>query len=372
MSHRLAPWLLALGCACSDSEAPSRSETELHRSASSSQSAALSASAPRVAMLLTRPGASHTRLVLQPVGGHALAAPVASVSHLPDAESRGVLLPNGARVALVTDVRAGRDASFGAALFRLDVGGAATELVDSVVHATRPAVVDAEHVAVERGTAGPEPSAAQIAQGELRADALWLDLVNVSTGATRTVHQFVGYTTHLCGVLERELLVYRVRFGHADLVAIDVDHGSVRALVDSIPGMARDFSVDASTRSLVYANHDDGGWFVERLGLDSGVRSRLATGVTMQALPSVWLDGGVLLNDGRGAVTTGGGLPLSRPLGDGFDQVRAWSPDGALAALLHHVPGAFSRPFAVDVNENRVLPVAVSPGHRVDVVGVLP
>jgi hypothetical protein len=264
-----------------------------------------------------------------------------------------------------------REPSFGAWLLAIQPGLDPVVLAKGCYHASRPLVLPSGRVLVQRGDSGPELDPALAENGELRTDALRIDEVDPVSGTARTVHQFAGYIAHIAGSLDGEVFLYRVAHQSADLVAVHIASGAVRVLASPIPAQARDFTVDPSSRSLVYANRDDVGWLVERLALDSGARQPVARAGGMWVTPGVWPSGGVLLNDGRGAVVQAGRGP-SRPLGPGFDELRAVSPDGRHVALLHRVPSGFSLPFVTSSDGGQVLRVPAPPDSRLEIAGFLP
>lgn len=307
--------------------------------------------------------------MLQPAGATIPASPVARVTHLADGEVRGALLPGGQALLAVADMERDGDGSFGAWLIRLAPGATPQKLLDRCVHASRPLVLPDGRVLVQRGVAGPPPDA--IATGELRTDALHVDLFDPESNSTRTVHSWTGYTTFLAGALSDEVFLYRVAHGHADLVAVNVETTAVRVLAAKIPAFARDFSVDANARRLVYTNRDSDGWLIEQLEIDTGTRSLIERVAGMWATPHVWPSGGVLVNDGSGAVVHGG-RGVDRPFGAGFDVVSGVADDGSWAVLSHQRPGALPQPFALELASGKLFPVAVGDGLRAQVAGVLP
>lgn len=357
--------LCALG-ACEDDGSRQQPERSHGQALSPSQ-----APAPRVALLSTRPGASESSLHFARPGESGAPDAVATFTHVPDAEVRGALLPGAQRVLVVADMERRREPSFGAWLLAVEPGREPAVLAKGCYHASRPWVLPSGRVLVQRGESGAEPYAAQAKNGELRTDSLRVDEIDAESGAARTLHDFQGYITHIAGLFDDEVLLYRVRHQLADLVAVNVESGAVRVIVAKLEAHARDFSVDRASRSLVLANRDDAGWLVERVALDSGARTEVARAAGMWVTPGVWPGGGVLLNDGRGAVTTSGRGP-SRPLGPGFDEVRGFSADGRWVVLLHRIPSDFSQPFVTDAEGGNVQRVPAPSGTRVDVVGVLP
>ena len=333
--------------------------------------AATAAPLPQLVLLATAPGSTESSLLRTRPGSPLAPQVVARLPHAPDGEARGALLPGGERAVVVADMERRRDPSFGAWLFSMGSGGEPRVLAEGCVHATRPWVLPSGRVLVQRGTPGPELDPAASPSGALRTDALRIDEIDPEGAPIRTVHAFSGYITHIAGVLDGEVFVYRVSQQGADLIAVGIDSGSVRVLAQPIVAQARDFSVDVASRSLVYANLAASGWGVERVSIDSAKRESIASADGMGVTPSVWPTGGVLVNDGRGAVTLGGRGPR-RPLGAGFDEVSAVSAGGKYVALTHRTPGDFAQVFVTDAEGAHATPVPAAPGHRLSVVGFLP
>lgn len=360
---RLASLGLSLVCAlvACEAESPTAGRAPTRAQALSPSEPA----PPRLALLSTRPGSSETSLHFALPGAPGAAPAAVRFAHAPDGEVRGALVPGTERVVVVADMERRRDPSFGAWLLTVEPGREPKVLAKGCYHASRPLLLPTGRVLVQRGAPGPELPSAQ------RVDSLSVDELDPETGALRQIHTFQGYITHLAGLFDGEVLLYRVAPEAADLVAVDVESGAVRVLLSPIPALARDFSVDRSARSLVYTNHDGSGWLVERLSLDSGARQELARAGGMWITPSVWPSGGVLINDGRGAVVLGGAGP-SRALGPGFDEVRSVSPDGLHVALLHRVPSSFAEAFVSSADGGRVTRVAAPAGARLEIAGFLP
>lgn len=329
------------------------------------------AALPRVALWATEPGASASTLHFSQPGAATEPPAIARIEHAPDGEVRGALLPSGGRAVVVADMERRRDPSFGAWLVLVDPGHDNRVLATGCAHASRPWVLPSGRVLVQRGVPGPEVAPANAQAGELRTDALSVDEIDPQSGALRPLHQYSGYITHIAGILEGEVLLYRVAHQLADLVAVNLDSGALRVLAQPIPAHARDFSVDQTSRSVVFANLDPTGWHVDRLFVASGQRQTVARAGGMWVTPSVWPNGSVLVNDGRGGVAIGGRGP-SRALGPGFDEVSSVSPDGRHVALLHRVPSGFARAFVTDVDGDAVLDVPAPPGRRLSVAGFLP
>ena len=334
--------------------------------------ASVAASGPTVALLLTRPGAGYTSLVLAGVGESVAPAPVARFDHAEAGVVKGAILPGTSVVLAVADTAATRDLSFASSLFRVEPHRPAERLVDGLVYASRPLVTAAGRVFVSRGTAGSEPAAPK---SEGREDALTIDEVDPTTGSARTVHSFTGYLAFLAGEHGREIVVYRVGAAGADLIGVDPDTGAARVIAPSMLPFARDFSVDPARGALVFQERDERDartWVVDRMDLATGARTRLATSSRMSLAPSVWPGGGVAYApDSRGGLTLMGRemKAIRAPTGDGVDQVQAASRDGVWVAALHTRPGELPVAFAIEASTGRSLALPSSAGARVAIAG---
>jgi hypothetical protein len=334
--------------------------------------ASVAASGPVVALLLTRPGAGYTSLLLARAGESAAPTPVARFDHEDGAAVKGAILPGTSVVLAVADTAATRDLSFASSLFRVEPHRPAERLCDGVVHASRPLVTAAGRVFVSRGVAGSEPAAAK---NEGREDALTIDEIDPATGGARPVHSFAGYLAFLAGEHGREILIYRVGAGGADLIGVDPDTGTTRVIAPSMLPFARDFSVDPARGAVVFQERDERDsrtWVIDRMDLATGARTRLAASSSMSLAPSVWPGGGVAYApDSRGGLTLIGRemKPIHAPAGDGVDQVQALSRDGAWVAALHTRPGELPVAFAIEAASGRTLALPNAAGARVAIAG---
>jgi hypothetical protein len=207
-----------------------------------------------------------------------------TVRHARGAVVRGDVL--GAGAVVVADEDGG---DYGAALWRVDARSARV-LARGVYHASRPLVSRDGRVYVERGTPGPWPTPDEAHAGHLRTDALTLDAIDPETGAARTLYGWSGYTLHLAGETEREIVVYRVSFEGADLTTVDRASGSARVVTTLAP-YARDFSV--SRDAVVMSNRDQDRWTIDRVSLASGARERLFEAQGYAPVPRVLASGAV-------------------------------------------------------------------------------
>jgi hypothetical protein len=203
---------------------------------------------------------------------------IARVPQSRQAVVRGDVLAGGRSVVIVADSE-GAPSDWNASLHRVDESGKIALLASGLYHASRPLASVDGAVYVERGANGAWPTREEAALGRLRMDPLHIDAIDPVTGAARTLYSWTGYTLHLAGELGPELIVYRVAFEGADLVAIDRASGKSRLVTALLP-FARDFSVDEKHGALVMSNrdeHDSHLWVIDRIDLATGVRTRLTS-----------------------------------------------------------------------------------------------
>jgi hypothetical protein len=252
----------------------------------------------------------------------------------------------------------------------VEAGKDAQQLVRGVGHARLPLASEDGLVYVERGASGAVPPPAHV-----REDAISIDAVDPSSGASRALYTWTGYALHLAGELGRELFVYRVGSTGTDLLALDRTTG-VSRLVTSLAPFARDFSIDSSRRAMVLSNrdpHDAHRWVVLRIDLASGAATELASAVDDAPSPFALLQGNVAYSaPGRNGLAfdgPAGAAPLA-PLGAGFDAVRAASAHGAWIALLHVPASGYDESVAVHLSTRRVVRL-VGRDERVEIAGFL-
>ena len=313
----------------------------------------LLAAAPEVALLSTAPGAEVTELRFQPLGATRLTAPVARLSHVANETVLGAVIPGTRRIVAIAVTEPRKDLSFASGLFLLEANTPSRLLCDRVVLGSRPLVTAEGRVFVQRGRAT-----------ESRIDALTIDEVDLRTGRTREVLAFTGFTTLLAGSLGRELLVYRVGPGRADLVAVHTDALGVRVLIPSMQPLARDFALAADSRSIFFTQGDSatGRWYLERLDLQTLALTRLAEGPTMALLPTPLPDGRVAFAPAQGAgLQDLAGSTVLESTGPGFERVRAFTQK-KIAVGLHEIPGDFPLPLGG---------FAAPARQRLDVAGVI-
>ncbi len=208
----------------------------------------------------------------------ALEAAIARVPQARDAVVRGDVLPGG-RSAVVAADSEGPSSDWRSSLYRVDDSGKIALLAIGLYHASRPLASTDGAIYVERGASGAWPSREEAANGRLRTDPLHIDAIDPLTGAARTLYTWTGYTLHLAGELAGELIVYRVAFEGADLVAIDRLSGKSRLVTTVLP-FAGDFSIDEQRAALVMSNrdeHDSHVWVIDRIDLATGARVRLTS-----------------------------------------------------------------------------------------------
>ena len=329
--------------------------------------------APKVALLVTKPGALHTSLYAAGPADTAPSAPLATFTHLAGATVRGAVIPGTTTLVATADTTESRDLSFNAGLYRVAPHTPPELLCDGVVHASRPLVTPDGRVLVSRGKPGPEPKSARLA--DMRVDTLTIDEVDPYTGMLRTVHTASGYLAFLAGSYGREVIVYRVFPGGADVVGVDIDTSEERTLVGSLPPFARDFSVDPTTGTLVYQGRhetDSHEWVIDRVDLVTLAHERLASSSSMNMVPFAVPGGSVAYSpEGRGGLTILG-EKAGNPFGEGADWVLAASDDGESLAGLHTVQGKLSVPFVIDVATGQGALLRAPDASRVAVAGFFP
>lgn len=271
------------------------------------------------------------------------------------------------RIAVVADDPRARG-DWGAALYRVTDHGA-TALLDRVGHARKPLVGDDGRIYVERGSTGPEPSAADGAAGHLREDPIEISAID-DAGTVQSVYSANAYALHLAGELDRELVVYRVRFGGADLVAIDRSTGRSR-LVTPLAPFARDFSIDRGRRSVVFSNRDGARvdrWITVRVDLATGQSTELHAEEGTAPAPFALGSGDVAFTAlGRGGLSFDRG-PSVEVLGPGFDAVQAESVDGAWLLVAHVPASGYDETVAFARADQRVLRLTTR-DERIDAIG---
>jgi hypothetical protein len=232
---------------------------------------------------------------------------LAEIPHAPGAVIRGDVLRSAKARAFVlaADEAGAVDRDWGSALWRVDASGV-RRIARGLYHASRPLASVDGRVYVERGAAGAWPTREEPHPGLLSRDAITNDAIDPDTGDARTVHAYRGYTAHLAGELGGEIVLYRVSFEGADLVAVERATGGAR-FVAQIPPFARDFSIDARRGGLVMAERDDGDphlWAVETVDLASGARTRLFSQRDEAPIPEILPSGAITWS--RRAATSGG------------------------------------------------------------------
>lgn len=336
------------------------------------------AQAPAVMMLSGPPGGDTTSLRLVTAGDATDPAPVATFRHLPGAVVRASAHPSGAALA-VADTQPGRDASFNASLFKLTPGKRAVVLADRVVHASRPHVTEDGRLFVSRGRPGTASPTA------MRLDKLTIDQVDPNTGTTTPLHQYVGQLLFMAGSASGELFVYRIDDQGADLVAIDVSSGAVRSIAPKVLPFARDFSVDAPNRKLIFQQRhvsDSRRWVVTRMDLDTGATESLFESASYAMVPYAWPGGSVAFNDqpklGLAVRDAAGTSTRAGSLGTGVDVVLdAWVPKagsaaGAYVAGLHQNPGSLPEAFVAKASTGEMWRLPVPAGERATIAGFAP
>lgn len=327
--------------------------------------------APAVALVCGKQGERESTVRAQPLGAAQPAPPLTRFEHLPWAVVRGGMLPEGEVAMVVADLRRRGDPSFGATLLRLEPGAPPRVLAENVAHASRPHVTAEGRVFIERGAPGAEPDVEAARRGELRTDALTIDEIDPASGVARQVHRFAGYTTHLAGSFEGQLVVYRVDRSGAELVLIPMKGGAPRVLISDLPPFAREFSVDDSGR-LLFVNADRASrrWRLESLDLRSLERKILTTSPRPGLAPFAWRGEVYYSPDGAAGLARlerGERVELNL-FGAGSDRLEARSPDGRWIALSHRLPSTLPLPVSLGI-DGVGMPLAYPSGERCEVLG---
>jgi hypothetical protein len=261
----------------------------------------------------------------------------ATLRHAPGAVVRGDVMRDGARAVVVAaDEEGARDSDFGAAVWRVDASGARA-IARGVYHASRPLASVDGRVYVQRGASGAWPSADEAKRGKLRTDALSIDAIDAS--GAHAIYTWSGYTLHIAGESGGEIIVYRVAYDGADIVAIDRTSGALRKIADVMP-FARDFSIDRGALWMSNRDSNDANlWIIARLDLATGVLARIASERGESLAPFAMPNGSVAWTaSGRRGLVVGALASSARslaPLGAGYDAVTAVSGDSAWATIAH-------------------------------------
>lgn len=326
---------------------------------------------PHVLLAFTEPNAEATAIV---EAGRTWAM----VPHLADGTVKGAVLPDHRSAVVIAETVPTRDRSWNSTLSVVKSDGQIRALVDRVYAGTRPFVTADGKVLVTRGVAGVEPEPQKGFQQPLRIDAQTIEAVDPVSGESRVLWRGAGYLAFIAAVSDRDAFFYDVGPSASALRAIELRTGSVRTLASDL-GIARDFTLSADQRALVFTQHARGTtdeWQVVKFPLGGGAPQVLAARPFMALFP-VSLKSGVAFNEGqvRGLsvlTDTDASKRIDCPFGDGADQVLAASKDGAWMAGVHTEPGAFGRPFVLDARTSVMLPISVPASVRSDVLGVWP
>ncbi|CAN5155712.1 hypothetical protein BH09MYX1_BH09MYX1_30310 [soil metagenome] len=291
-----------------------------------------------------------------------------TIAHPPGAVVRGD--SRGARIAVVADDALAADRGehdWGSLLYQIGTAGPHA-VASGVGHAGRPLVSEDGLVYVERGTRGPVPTDEAAREGHLREDAISITAVD-DDGNLRNVYSANGYALHLCGEDGAELVVYRVRFGGAALLAIDRANGKSRVITEVAP-FARDFTVDRARHALVFSNRDsvdEHRWILARVDLESGSTTELQAEVDSAPAPFALERGGFAFSAAaRGGLTFDGAAPVA-PTGAGFGAVQAESRGGAWL-LVAHVGSGYDETIALHRATTRVIRLTTR-DERIDAIG---
>jgi len=321
---------------------------------------------PEVAMVVGDPQGVTSTVVAATAEGKTRQLGI--VSHRDGAAIRAATTADGG-VVVNADVSPGKDLSFVGGLFLVREGEETRTLALDVVHSSTPHVLSDGRILVSRGAAGAE------SPGVSRVDDLTVDAVDPVSGDVETIASFHGYLLFIAGTLGDEVFLYRIGEGHADIIAVDVRTSKERTLIPEINPYARDFSVDATTKTLVYVNHSAdpspaSEWFTERLDLASLKAERVEEGPSMEVTPHTLPGGDVLmtLDAEKGASRLGGG-PLE--IGAGVSEIADIDPSATFATGTVAMPGALGRPFVVDLSTGKARPLPVANQKRAIVAGFM-
>lgn len=329
---------------------------------------------PIIALLATELHGEETSLIFQEVNA-APAPPVVRFHHLSDSAVSGTVVPGTATVVAVADLSPARDRSWAGSLFLLQAGQPPRELVDHLYHSGRPLAVG-KRIFVERGHAGPPVTEKNVEEGRLREDAVSIDEVGLSTGAARPILSFKGYTAFLAGSFGNELIVYRVGYEQADIVAVNINSGAVRTVASPVLPFARDFSVDSASGTMVFTNRSNSSasqWEVQHLDLKTGDHKTLKLDSNPHLAPHVWVNRQFVYSpNGSGGLTHLGKSTLA-PMGPGVDMVKNVFVHGKenWATALHFTKDNLAVPFALQIQTGKAFPIPVPPNAQVDIAGTI-
>jgi hypothetical protein len=320
---------------------------------------------PPLVLLSTQPEGRITTLWL--ARGEAKLLRLGQFDHRPAGDVRATLLDS--RTALATaPVEKRRDRSFDTGLWKLGLDSPPRLLARELSHASRPLVHDGE-VFVVRGAAGPWPRDRSL----MRLDRLTLDRIDPHDGGATTLHTFDGYWLHLAGALDDELFLYRISENHADIVAVHRRSNRIRVLLPNLPAFARDFSVAASKRQLIFRGRNPAPgphWQIESLHIDSGQRQRLHLSNEQATAPFAWHDRVVYNPQRKGLSPLRAPASWASPLGPGVDAVEATSSDHGFAAARHTVAGELASAFVIN-QQGRHWKIPVPQGQRIAIAGFI-
>lgn len=334
----------------------------------------LMTSVPEVAVIVTPPESETSTLHFVRVGETEWSPAVAQLTHIRSAEVKSVVLPGTRTVLAIVQLFQAQDESWASGLVRLLANEAPVMLADRVYHASRPLVSNEGRVFVQRGRAGPPPSMEEALSGHLRVDNLTIEEINPRTGEATTLYSTQGYLAHLAGVYRDEVLIYRVAFQQAQLLAVNMNTQAIRVLISSMVPMARDFQVDAKRGLLrmTQANLSSRQWEIQELQLEQKELRTVATGRHVALLPSSWPKETFVYNPNE----NGWELPNRRrlsPFGAGIDEVRAFSADENWVAAIHTYADGSRFAFVAETQspQHTAWSLPTSPSSRIDLAGFI-
>jgi hypothetical protein len=330
-------------------------------------------------------------------------AKLGTVPRAPETPVTATAVPGTALVGVVVSPRRERDPTWSGALYFVGAGRAPRLTARDVHAGGRPASGAEGEVFVVRGAAGAERAAADASAG-YRHDTLEVIAVDARSGALRSVYRTSGDALFLIGLVDHELVAYAVGAGSApptqgpakgapgEIIAIDVAAGRARPVLAPAPALARDFSLDAAGKRVLFtalragaaANASDR-WGVYELDVTKGAASVVATGPSMALTPSPWPGGAVVYacpsakgaGGAQGLCLAGPGTGAAKgtglqPMGGGRAEIAdVVCSDGRAVALgVEEKGGPFPVPFRWDIAEVRARALDL-PSGRVLFAGAL-
>ncbi len=162
---------------------------------------------------------------------------LATIAHVPGATLRGASLGDG-RYAIITQTRPARDSSWASSLL---IAPSGEHVVDGIFDSSPPVVIDATHVLVARGQAGP-------ALEEQRIDQIQVDEVDLVSHEVTSLYQSTGFLAYPVGRVADETLLVAMGPDSTRLICVNAA-GSQRTILDE--KYARDAVLIPARHSVV-------------------------------------------------------------------------------------------------------------------------